>query len=214
MRIAIIGTGHVGTAIARGLAGAGHTLVMGTREPGRPEVARLCADTGATASPPAAAAAGAEVVILALPWSAAEAAVRELGPLAGTVVIDCMNPLGMVGGALGLLLGHATSGGEAVQGWLPAARVVKTLNQVGAEIMAGNAHLPHRPVQFVAGNDAAAKDIAMGLLRDLGFEPLDAGGLERARLLEPLAMLWINQALFRSKGRDWAFAAVQGGAAR
>jgi predicted dinucleotide-binding enzyme len=208
MRIAIIGTGNVGGAIARGLKGKGHAVTLGARRPEAPEVRATAEAAGAAIATPAAAAAGAEVVILALPWSAAEGAVRALGDLSGRVVIDCMNPLGMVNGALGLMVGHTTSGGEIVAGWLPGAHVVKTLNQVGAEIMARNDPLSHRPVQFVAGDPPQAKQMAMALLIDLGFEPLDAGDLTRARLLEPLAMVWINQAILRGKGRDWALAAV------
>lgn len=208
MRIAIIGAGNVGAAIARGLAGKGHRVTLGVRDAARPEVVTLAAATGADVASPADAAAGAEVVILSLPWKVADSAVKALGDLSGKVVIDCMNPLGMVDGALGLMVGHTTSGAETVQGWLPGARVVKTLNQVGAEIMAKNDHLPQRPVQFVAGEDQAAKEAAMALLRDLGFEPLDAGGLTKARILEPFALVWINQAILRGKGRDWAFAAV------
>ena len=210
MRIAIIGAGNVGSAIARGLKGKGHEVTLGVRSPGDADVAALAAESGATAALPAAAAAAAEVVILALPWAVAEAAVKSLGSLAGKTVIDCMNPLGMVDGALGLTLGHFTSGGETVAGWLPGAHVVKTLNQVGAEIMARNSHLPHRPVMFMAGDSEAAKAQAAALLTDLGFEPLDAGGLAKARLLEPFGMVWINQALFRGKGRNWALAAVAG----
>jgi hypothetical protein len=210
MRVAIIGTGNVGSAIARGLTGKGHEVVLGARDPQAAEVAALAAETGAAAAAPAAAATAAEVVILALPWGAAEGAVRALGDLAGKVVIDCMNPLGMVGGTLGLTVGHGTSGGEIVASWLPGAHVVKTLNQVGAEIMARNDHLPHRPVMFMAGNDDAAKAQVAALLTQLGFAALDAGDITKARLLEPLAMVWINQALFRGKGRMWAFAAVEG----
>lgn len=66
---------------------------------------------------------------------------------------------------------------------------------------------------LVAGDDAAARATVAGLVADLGFEPLDAGDLRRARLLEPLAMVWTNQALIRGKGRDWAFAALPRGAA-
>ena len=69
---------------------------------------------------------------------------------------------------------------------------------------------PARPVQLVAGDDQGAKTAAMRLLADLGFEALDAGGLRQARILEPFAMVWINQALLRGKGRNWAFAAVAG----
>ena len=210
MRVAIIGTGNVGGAIAHGLKGKGHEVTLGARDPRNREVATLVAETGAAAVLPAAAAMAADIVILALPWNAAETAVRSLGDLSGKTVIDCMNPLGMTGGALGLTIGHTTSGGETVAGWLPGAHVVKTLNQVGAEIMAKNDHLPHRPVMFVAGDSEAAKTQVADLLTDLGFEPLDAGGLSKARLLEPFGMLWINQALFRGKGRNWAFAAIAG----
>ena len=210
MRIAIIGTGNVGGALARGLAGKGHDLVLGARRPDAPEVAALAAATGATAALPAAAAATADVVILALPWTSAEAAVRGLGDLSGRIVIDCMNPLGMTADGLGLTMGFTTSGGEAVAGWLPGTRVVKTLNQVGAELMARNDHLPLRPVMFMAGDDPAAKAAVAGVLRDLGFAPQDAGPLVRARLLEPFGMLWINQTLAQGMGRDWAFATVSG----
>jgi predicted dinucleotide-binding enzyme len=210
MRVAIIGTGNVGGAIARGLKGKGHDVCLGARDPQAADVVALAAETGATALTPAAAAAAGDVVILALPWRVAEGAVRALGDLAGRTVIDCMNPLGMVGGALGLTVGHTTSGGEIVAGWLPGAHVVKTLNQVGAEIMAQSDHLPHRPVMFMAGNDDAAKAQVGVLLADLGFEALDAGDITKSRLLEPFAMVWINQALFRGRGRNWAFAAVEG----
>jgi predicted dinucleotide-binding enzyme len=208
MRIAIIGTGNVGRAIALGLRGKGHEITLGARHPQDPRVATLAQETGTKADLPGAAAAAADLVILALPWGAAETAVRALGDLSGKVVIDCMNPLGVVDGALGLTLGHTTSGGETVQGWLPAAQVVKTLNQVGAEIMAKNDRLPERPVMFMAGDSEAAKAKVAGLLTDLGFQPLDAGGIARARLLEPLGMVWINQAILRGKGRMWALAAV------
>ncbi len=208
MRIAIIGTGNVGAAIAQGLKGKGHQVTLGARDPEKAEIGDLAGRTASQRATPREAAHAADIIILALPWSAAEEAVKALGDLSGKIVIDCMNPLGMTGGKLALTLGHTTSGGERVQSWLPGARVVKTLNQVGAEIMAENGHLAHRPVQLVAGDDPAAKTAAMDLLADLGFEALDAGDLSKARLLEPFAMVWINQALFRGKGRNWAFAAV------
>jgi predicted dinucleotide-binding enzyme len=211
MRIAIVGTGSVGAALARGLTAKGHDVTLGTRRPEGETVRALAAETGSRAVHPLDAVLSAEVVILALPWAAVETAVAGLGDLSGKIVIDCTNPIGRVDGALGLTLGHTTSGGETVQRLLPAARVVKTLNQVGAEIMARNAHLPHRPVMLMAGNDAMAKTEVAGLLRDLGFDPLDAGDITRSRLLEPFALVWINQALLRGKGRDWAFAAISQG---
>jgi predicted dinucleotide-binding enzyme len=206
MRIAIIGTGNVGGALARGLAGKGHDLILGARDPAGATV--LANETGAHVAPPAEATKDADIVILALPWAAAEAAVRDLGDLAGQTVVDCMNPIGRTAAGMGLTVGHTTSGGEIVQGWLPGAHVVKTLNQVGAEIMADTAGLPHRPVMFMAGSEEAAKAKVGLMLTDLGFEALDAGDITKARLLEPFGMVWINQALMRGKGRSWAFAAV------
>lgn len=208
MRIAIIGTGSVGSALARGLNGKGHEVTLGARDPGAEKIRTLASETGAIAARPEDAAAAAEVVILALPWAVVETTLAEMGALAGKIVIDCTNPLGRVDGGLGLTLGHTDSGGETVQRLLPRARIIKTLNQVGAEIMARNDHLPRRPVMLMAGNDAEAKDAVAGLLRDLGFEPLDAGDITKSRLLEPFALVWINQAMARGKGRDWAFAAV------
>jgi hypothetical protein len=208
MKIAIIGVGTVGSALARGLQKSSHAVVLGARDVTDRSTRDLAADVGAELALPVEAARSAELVILALPWNVAEPAVKALGDLTGKVVIDCMNPIGMVDGVLGLVLGHTTSGGETVAGWLPGARVVKTLNQVGAEIMADNAGMAHRPVMFMAGDDAQAKAMVATVLTDLGFEPLDAGELAKSRLLEPFGMVWINQALLRGKGRAWAFAAV------
>ena len=206
--IAIIGTGNVGSALARGWSRSGQRVVLGVRDVSAPKVTALAQETRADAKPPAEAAAAADVVVLALPWQVAEGAVKALGGLKDKIVIDCMNPLSMQDGKLGLDRGFTTSAAETLVQWIPQARIVKTLNQVGANLMADNAALPHRPVMFMAGNDAAAKATVSVLLTALGFEPLDAGDLTKARLLEPFAMLWINQALIQGKGRDWAFAAV------
>ena len=197
MKLAIIGAGHVGSTLGQGWAKAGHDVRYGTRAPAAPDHLT-----------PSEAAAWGTVVVLALPWSAAEAVVAGLGSLSGKTVIDCMNPIARMPEGIGLALGHNTSGGEQVQSWLPEARVVKTLNQVGAEIMADTSGFPVPPVQFMAGNDDKAKQVVATLLTDLGFDPLDAGGLTKARLLEPFALTWINQALMQGKGRDWAFGAM------
>jgi hypothetical protein len=210
MRIAIIGTGNVGSALARGFKGKGHDVQLGTRDPSSSASAALAAETEAQAADPATSAAGADVVILALPWWGAEEAIKALGDLSGKIVIDCTNPLGMVDGQLTLTMGHDVSGGETLARWLPTAKVVKTLNTVGAEIMEDNSRMQHRPVMFMAGNYDDAKATVSALLRELGFEPLDAGDISKSRLLEPFGMTWINQALFRGKGRNWAFAAVEG----
>ena len=208
MRIAIIGTGNVGGSLARAWSRAGHQIVLGVRDPTDSKVVALSRAIGMDVKAPAEAAAAAEVVVLALPWTAAEGAVKALGSLKGKIVIDCMNPLAMQNGKLELDRGFYTSGAEALASWIPDAGIVKTLNQVGAEMMADNGDLPYRPVMFMAGDDSAAKTTVSALLADLGFEALDAGDLTKARLLEPYGMVWINQALVQGKGRNWAFAAV------
>jgi hypothetical protein len=209
MKIAIIGAGNVGSALGRGWSRTGNRIVFGVRDPNKPQLMALCAQIGATAAPPAAAAAEGDVVVLALPWGVAEAAVRALGSLQDKVVIDSMNPLAMKDGALGLDRGFSTSGGEAVASWLPGARVVKTFNQVGAEMMMAGNRFVTPPVMFLAGDDDRAKATVAGLVGELGFEALDAGALQQARILEPFAMVWINQALFRGLGRNWAFGVIR-----
>lgn len=152
---------------------------------------------------------GAEVVVLATPHAAAVPALRALGDLTGAIVIDCTNPLAVGPGGLHLTIGYETSGAEEIARAVPGAAVFKALNQTGAENM-GEAEAYHpRPVMFVAGDGANQKRIVLDLIDNLGFEAVDAGPLAAARLLEPLATLWIELALKRGHGRDFAFALVR-----
>jgi 8-hydroxy-5-deazaflavin:NADPH oxidoreductase len=209
MKIAVIGAGNVGSALGTAWAKAGHAITFGVRDVNKPALKSLCAQIGATAASSAEAARQGDVVVLALPWNTAEGAVRSLGDLTGKIVIDTMNPLAMTDGALGLDRGFTTSAGETVASWLPGAKVVKTFNQVGANMMTQAHRFETRPVMFLAGDDDAAKRTVSQLVGETGFEPLDAGGLRLARLLEPLGMVWINQSLARGFGRDWAFGVVR-----
>ena len=209
MKIAVIGAGKVGSALGTGWAKAGHTIVFGVRDVNKAELKALCARINATAAPSANAARQGDVVVLALPWTVAENAVKTLGDLKGKIIIDSMNPLAMKDGVLGLERGFTSSGGEAVASWLPGARVVKTFNQVGAEMMMAGDRFETRPVMFLAGDDDTAKSTVAQLVGELGFEALDAGALKQARILEPFAMVWINQALFRGLGRNWAFGVIR-----
>ena len=204
MRIALIGTGSVGSSLARAWSRAGHDITLGVRDADKPEVQALASETQAAVAAPADAAQAADVVVLAVPWNAAEPAVRALGDLGDRIIIDCTNPLGPTEGGLGLTIGHSQSGAEMIAGWITGGRLVKTLNQVGAEMMETATRLPQRAVMFMAGDDETAKVTVSALLSDLGFEPLDAGDLTKSRLLEPLAMVWINQTIMQGKGRGWA----------
>jgi predicted dinucleotide-binding enzyme len=209
MKIAVIGAGNVGRALGTGWTKAGHSIIFGVRDINKPDLKALCARIGATAESPGDAVREGDVVVLALPWNVAENAVKLLGDLKGKVVIDCMNPLTMKDGALGLERGYTTSGGETVASWLPGAKVVKTFNQVGAEMMMAGTRFETRPVMFLAGDDDSAKSTVARLVSELGFEALDAGLLKQARILEPFAMVWINQALIRGLGRNWAFGVIR-----
>jgi predicted dinucleotide-binding enzyme len=206
MRIAIIGAGNVGSALGRGWSSAGEDVTYGVPNPEDPKYAFLPKERLGT---PAEAARSADVIVLATPWPATEAAVKGLGDLAGKVIIDCTNPLGMGTDGLQLVLGHTTSGGEQVATWAAGASVFKTLNQIGADSMDKAALFPVRPVMFVAGDDESRKPAVLHLVTELGFAAIDAGPLRIARLLEPYGMLWIDQALNRGRGRDFAFALTE-----
>jgi 8-hydroxy-5-deazaflavin:NADPH oxidoreductase len=201
--IAILGAGQVGRALGLAWRAKGHSVAFGVRNPSDTKHAGLGPGVASNGE----AAARAEVVVLATPWSAAQAAIAAAGELSGKVVLDCTNPIAFTQAeGLQLALGFETSGGEQVAGWARGAKVFKTLNQTGAENMASARAFAPPPVMFVAGDDASAKPLVMGLVTDLGFEALDAGPLRNARLLEPFALLWIDQARVRGQGRDFAFA--------
>ncbi|MFL6231887.1 MAG: NADPH-dependent F420 reductase [Thermoanaerobaculia bacterium] len=203
MKIAIIGAGSVGGALGRGWARAGHEVTFGVRNPSDPKVQKLVEETGARAASVADAAAGAEVVVFATPWGATQDALKSAGDLSGKVVFDCTNPLAP--NLSGLTHGFDTSAAEQVASWAPRARVVKVFNTTGANNMENPDYNGVAATMFYCGNDAEAKSVAERLAADLGFDPVDAGNLEQARLLEPLALLWIRLAYTQGLGREIAF---------
>ena len=207
MKIAIIGAGNVGGALGEAWAKKGHDVYFGVRDPKAEKAQALIKKIGAKARAmsPAEAAAAAEIVVLSTPWPAAEAAIRSLGNIKGKIVLDTTNPLTRGPDGISLEIGHTTSAGEKVQGWAAGASVFKTLNTTGFGNMANTSFKGGKPVMFVAGDDATDKRKVMALVGDLGFEMVDAGPLRNARLLEAHAMLWIDLALARGQGRDFAF---------
>ena len=118
-------------------------------------------------------------------------------------MIDATNPL--LPDLSGLALPNTTSGAEQVAGWSRGAKVVKAFNTVGSNIMDNPAFGADKPVLFYCGDDSQAKSNVKRLAGELGFEPLDAGPLTQARLLEPFALLWITLALKQGLGREIAF---------
>lgn len=211
MKIAIIGAGNVGGALGTNWAGKGHDVVFGVRDPKAEKTQALLKTIGgkAKAVTPAEAAAAGDFIVLSTPWPATEAAIRSMGNLKGKIVLDATNPLTRGPDGIGLEIGHAISGGEKVQGWAAGASVFKTLNTTGFGNMANPVFKGVKSVMFVAGDDAAAKPKVISLVGDLGFEVIDAGPLRNARLLEAHAMLWIDLALVRGQGRDWAFGTLR-----
>jgi predicted dinucleotide-binding enzyme len=214
MQIAIIGAGNVGGALGKGWVRAGHKIAYGVSDPSAAKH-RAPAEAAGRAGlfPVPRAIQGADAIVLAVPFDAVGDALRAAGDLAGRLLIDVTNPLRMGAAGLELSLGSDRSGGEQVASLAPGAVVFKTLNQVGFEVMANTIGYVAPPVMFVAGDDPTRKPVVMGLVSDLGFHAVDAGGLRAARLLEPFAMLWIHMAINRQAARDNAFAYLARGKA-
>ncbi|WP_084864148.1 NADPH-dependent F420 reductase [Salibaculum halophilum] len=199
--IAILGAGAVGTALATNWAARGHEITFGVRDADSESARKALNMLGGRARGThfADAVTAGDVVVLALPWRAVEATLAGVDDFGGRVLIDATNPLEFVDGSLRLAVGHTTSGGERVAEWARGARVVKTLNQIGAERMAEPSALSPKPVMFAAGDDPEAREEALALIADLGFEAQDFGPLAGARLLEPFALTWIHMALVRGE---------------
>ena len=209
MRVGILGTGDVGQALGTGFAKFGHEVKMGSRDPSQEKVNTWVKKTGSKASAGtfAAAAAFGEIVVLATLWTATEDIIRLADPknLSGKVVIDTTNPLVFSAGAPPrLAVGHTDSAGEQVQRWLPDSHVVKAFNTVGNRHMVKPEFPGGPPDMFICGNDAQAKQTVTDLLKAFGWPVIDIGGIEGARYLEPLAMIWILHYL-RTKTGDHAF---------
>lgn len=173
-KVGIIGDGNVGGALARGLKRAGHEV----RTVGKD--AKAVGDTAAWA----------EIVVLAVPFGAIDDVVKAAGQsLAGKTVVDATNALDA---NMGWAVGFTTSGAEELQKKVPGARVAKAFNTVFAQHM-DSGKVGGKPLSaFVAADDAHAKSVVLGLARDIGFDPVDAGPLKNARLLEPMACLNIQ----------------------
>ncbi len=209
MNVGILGTGDVGQVLGGGLAALGHQVKMGTRDPGGDKVRAWVAKNGARASAGtfAEAAAFGEILVLATLWSGTENVIRlaQPGNFDGKVLIDATNPLVFNPGKVPeLALGHTDSGGEQVQRWLPGAKVVKAFNTVGNAHMVQPQFPGGPPDMFLCGNDAGAKRTVTEICGAFGWPVIDIGGIEGARLLEPMCILWVNYA-FKTGSWNHAF---------
>lgn len=201
MKIGIIGTGNVGSALGRGWARKGHEVRFGSRDPGRQP--GKAAASGLQLGTISEAVAFGPVLVLAAPFNVMSDLLSAAGDLSGKVLVDCTNPL--LADLSGLALGHSTSAAEEIAGMAPGARVVKCFNSTGSANMANPMYGNEALSMCLCGDDAEAKGLVAQLASDLGFDPVDAGPLTSARLLEPLAMLWIELAYRQGLGSNIGF---------
>jgi len=207
MKIGILGSGDVAKALAKGFLGRGDTVQLGTRSPEK--LADFVTQSGknATAGSFADAAAFGELLVLATKWDGTENVINLAGPknAAGKVVIDVTNPLDFSSGAPPkLAVGYTDSAGERVQRWLPQAKVVKAFSIVGNAAMVNPKFPGGPPDMFIAGNDDGAKRTVTAICKSFGWPAIDLGGIEMARYIEPLAMIWIVYG-FRTNTWNHAF---------
>jgi predicted dinucleotide-binding enzyme len=211
-KVAIIGTGNVGTALGRRFAASGCEVWFGARaDKDLSSLVGEITQAGGTANvaPPEVAAAKAQMLFLAVPDTAALPVATSLGSLVDKILVDCTNPVRWSGGPIWAppIEGSVA---QALAYVLPGCRVVKAFNGFGAEF-----HLdPKLPggagvSVFMAGDDPDAKAEVARLAEQAGFTPIDAGLLRNAGLLENAAVLWIHLAVTAKRGRNIALQLVQ-----
>ena len=190
--IAIIGTGNVAEALGPAFAAQGHRIVYGSRNPGSSKTQRLLGDTGenASATSPEAAVEEADIVVLAVPGMMVADITRGLGDLSNKIIIDPTNPLKRK--LMTFQHGVDTSNTEIIQEIAPDADVVKAFNTLNWKTMVDPASAGG-PVSIpLAGESRRAKKTVAKLVEGMGLEPIDVGGIENARWLEGMLILWIN----------------------
>ena len=199
MQIGILGSGEVGQALGLGFIKLGHDVKLGSRDPDKLKPWVAAAGRHSSAGTLEETARFADFAVLATVWSGTENALK-LGNapvnLAGKLVMDVTNPIASESATpLRLALGHTDSGGEQVQRWLPHSKVVKAFNTVGSAHMVDPTFPGGPPDMFICGEDASAKQVVAGICKNFGWGVVDAGGMEGARLLEPLCILWVHHGL-------------------
>jgi predicted dinucleotide-binding enzyme len=190
--IAVIGTGDVAKALGPAFAKQGHTIIYGSRDPDRGKVRDLVEQSGegASATTPAAAAAGADMVVLAVPGLMVEEITLGLGDLSGKIIVDPTNPLQRKLNRLEH--GVDTSNAQIIQTAAPDAHVVKAFNTLNWRTMVDPSSAGG-PVSIpLAGDSGKAKKKVAELVTGMGLEPIDVGGVQDARWVEGMLILWIN----------------------
>jgi len=207
MRIGILGSGLMGGKLGTIFARAGHEVVFSyARHEEKLEGLARDAGPNGRAGTPAEAARDADALLLAVHCSRVEEVLKQAGDLAGKVIVTCSLP--MNADDSGLVLGHTTSGAEELAKKVPEAHVVCAFNTVPSEVLFGVFEARHkatRPSLVYCGDDAGSKGVAAGLIRDAGFDPVDAGPLRIARYTEPFALLMGQLAYEGADGPEVAY---------
>ncbi len=202
MKITVIGHGNIGSRLAKIWAQHDHDVTIGVRSAEKKAEAEKAYE-GAEAALVKDAVAGAEVVLLAVPWAAVADVLKDAGSLEGKIVIDAVNPVKADLSGL-----QAVEGGSVamfVQTEAPGARVVKAFNTLGAMYL-GDASVRGMTADgFVCGDDQAAVDAVSTLVEQAGLNPVDVGPLHNAHSLEAMAMLWIDLAVIQKRSGRFAF---------
>jgi predicted dinucleotide-binding enzyme len=207
MKIGVLGSGVVGQTLAAGFLKHGHEVMVGTRDTSKLKE-WVGQNPGAKLGSSSETARFADVVVLAVKGSAAAAVLREAekNNLAGKPVVDACNPIADAPpekGVLRFFTDINESLMEGLQREFPDAKLVKAFNSVGSVRMVNPSYKAGRPTMFLCGNDDAAKKTVTGLLDELGWEAADMGGVEGARAIEPLCMLWCIPGFLRN---EWTHA--------
>jgi hypothetical protein len=193
VKITFIGYGQVGGPLADHLQRLGHEVILAAAEPNSLNLQKaLGRNPDLRVAPPQEAVQRAKVVFLATPFPANEAAVKSVAEeLTGKILVDCTNP---VGPNLTHSLNSSQSGSEMVQKLVPEAKVVKAFTIYGFENFEDSSYPGYnvKPVMMYCGMDSAAKETVGELIAQLGWQPLDVGGLEQALHLEHMTLLWVR----------------------
>lgn len=207
MTIGILGSGLMGGKLGTLFASAGHHVVFSYSHSAR-KLERLARDAGARAraGTPAEAARGADALLLAVPWQRVDDVLRRAGRLSDRVVITCSLPMNADDSAL--VVGHSSSGAEALAKRMRGANVVSAFGTVPSEALFGvfdARRRTRRPNLAYCGDDARAKRVAATLIDDVGFDAIDVGGLKIARYLEPFALLMAQVAYEGDDGPEMTY---------
>ena len=207
MRVGILGSGLMGGKLGTIWTRAGHEVVFSyARSEQKLKRLARAAKGNARAGTPSDAAREADALLLAVHWSRVDDVLKQAGDVSGKVIVTCSLP--MNADDSGLVIAHTSSGAEALAKKVPKARVVSAFGTVPSEVLFdvfAARRRARKPSLVYCGDDARSKKIAAELIRDVGFDPVDAGPLRIARYTEPFTLLIARLAYDGKGGPELAY---------